>query len=211
MVYDLRVQKEEVMKSLTTFSLILLVLCLSSSALAQKEPENLIKNGNFEKFTGDNPDNWGTSNIPGTLIVVSPSKTCYTGVRAIKCEVKDFFGSVVAGYIAQKNLQTNGKDLKLSGYFNVHSVSKDQGVVVLTFQNLNGSTVGSVEEYLEDTKSQFVLLEKEIKAPAGAMTVGISITILPGKESEKAHPGSNLICDDLKMATFVLPEKPLIQ
>jgi hypothetical protein len=194
-----------------TMVLSLLLLVSAQCAFAQKEPENLIKNGDFEKFTGDNPDFWDHSNIPGTLTVVSPSKLCHSGARAAKCEVKDFGGSMVAGYACQKNIATGGKDLRLSGYFLVRSIEKDEAVVILCFVNSGGSTVGTMEEYVEDTKSKFVEHSKEIKPPAGTESVHIRITILPSKGMERSHVGSYVICDDLKLTTIAPKATPLVQ
>ena len=199
------------MKTLTNLCILLVVLFLPQATRAQKESENLLKNGNFEKFTGDNPDNWDANNIPGTLTVVSASRISNSGMRAVKIEVKDFFGSIISGYVSQKNVETAGKDLKIRGFYALQSFGKDQGVVVLCFQNAAGSTVGSDEEYLDDSKGKFVAFTKEIKAPAGASMLQVRITILPDKGSEKAHPGSCLLCDDLKLTTIEIKEKPLIQ
>jgi hypothetical protein len=199
------------MKTLMASIVILLFICIPLVVCAQQQSQNLIKNGDFEKFTGDNPDSWDTSNIPGTLTVVSPSRICYAGQRAVRCEVKDFFGSFIAGYVCQKNIQTGGRDVRLTGRFLVHSLGKDEGVIVLCFQNEGGSTVGTMEEYLEDTNSKFAEFVKEFKAPAGATSVQIRLTILPVKESEKTHPGTYFICDDLKLAALAPKEKQLIQ
>ena len=198
------------MKTMIVLGLVIL-LASPRCAFAQKEPENLIKNGDFEKFTGDNPDFWDTSNIPGTLTVVSASKQAHSGARAIKCEVKDFGGSIVAGYACQKNMPTSGKDLHISGAFLVRSVEGDQGLIILCFQNSGGSTVGTVEEYLEDTKSKFVDFSKNIKPPAATASVHVRLTVLPSKGNEKAHVGSYLICDDLKLTAVAPKETPLVQ
>ena len=187
------------MKTLTALLVLLLVLFLPQTLLAQKGSENLLKNGDFEKFTGDNPDNWDANNIPGTLTVVSAWRTGTAGLRAVKIEVKDFFGSVI------------GRDLQLTGSFAVQSVGKDQGVMVFCFQNAAGSTIGSQEEYLDDTKGKFVQFSKEIKAPAGSAVLQFRLTMLPNKGSEKAHPGSFLLCDDLKLTGIAIKEKPLVQ
>lgn len=199
------------MKILTVLSLFLLILCLPMSALSQKESGNLIKNGDFEKFTGDNPDGWDTSNIPGTLTVVSASKVCKSGTHSVKCEVKDFYGSVIAGYVCQKNIETEGRNIRINGNFLVHAVEKDLGLLVLCFQNSAGSTVGTVEEYIDDSNSKWIEFNKEFKPPAGSASVHVRLTIFPAKNVEKAHPGSYLICDDLKMVAFTPVEKPLIQ
>ena len=208
------INPEEIMKATTVLVTLLLVLCLPLCVYAQKESANLIKNGDFEKFTGDNPDGWDTSNIPGTLTVVSASKIAKSGAHAVKCEVKDFYGSMIAGFVCQKNIPNAGKDLRLSGSFMVHSVGKDQGVVVICFQNAGGSTIGTVEEYFDDTNSKWTEFSREYKSPAGSALVHVRLTMLPTKDSEKVHPGSYVLCDDLKLATFTPAapaEKPLIQ
>ena len=199
------------MKTLTNLCILLFVLFLPQTMIAQKESENLLKNGNFEKFTGDNPESWDANNIPGTLTVVSASKISNSGMRAVKIEVKDFFGSVIAGYVSQKNIETAGKDVQFKGSCAVQSFGKDQGVIVLCFQNAAGSTLGSHEEYFDDSKGKFVQFTKEIKAPAGSAMLQVRITILPDKGNEKAHPGSYLLCDDLKLSAIEIKEKPLIQ
>ena len=202
---------EEIMKTSIVFSAVLLILGLPFSALAQKESGNLIKNGDFEKFTGDNPDGWDTSNIPGTLTIVSASKSSHSGARAVKCEVKEFYGSIVAGYVCQKNIQTGGKALHFSGSFLVRSVEGDQGVIVICFLNSTGSTVGTVEEYLDDSKSKFVEYAKDVEAPAATAAVHVRLTVLPGEGNEKAHPGSYLLADDLRLVGVTPKEKPQVQ
>jgi hypothetical protein len=64
---------------------------------------NLLKNGDFESFTGSEPDGWGTSNIPKILTVVSPSTKSHSGKYAVLREVKDFYGSKFAGMIMHRN------------------------------------------------------------------------------------------------------------
>lgn len=199
------------MKTLTCICIFLIVFFLPQTMVAQKAPQNLLKNGGFEKFTGDNPDNWDANNIPGTLTVVSSSRNSNSGTRSVKIEVKDFFGSVIAGYVCQKDIGTAGKDLQISCFYELQSVGKDEGVIVFCFQNAAGSTLGTEEEYLDDTKGKFVQFTKEIKAPAGAALLQVRMTILPDKDSEKAHPGSALFCDDLKLTAIEVKEKPLVQ
>jgi len=202
------------MKNTIVFSLLFCILCIPVSVVAQKESGNLVKNGDFEKFTGDNPDSWETSNIPGTLTVVSDSRQSKSGSHAVKCEVKDFYGSIMCGFVCQKNIPIGGKDVRLSAHLIVHSVGKDQAVIVLCFQNASGSTIGTIEEYVDETNAKWNEFSRECKSPAGSATVHVRLTILPGKESGKAHPGSYLICDDLKLTalTPVAPvDKPLIQ
>ena len=198
------------MKTIMMFSLFLFVVA-PVCAVAQTAGENLLKNGDFEKFTGDNPDSWETPNIPGTLTVVSPSKNPHAGARAVKCEVKDFGGTLLAGYVCQKGIQTGGKDLKVSGAFLIRSIEKDQGVVLLCFVNSGGSTVGTTEEYIDDTKSKYIEFSKEIKPPPGTAAVNLRVTVFPDKGGEKTHVGSYVVCDHLKLVAIAPAEKPPIQ
>ena len=202
------------MKTFTLPVTILLILCLPITLFAQKDSPNLIKNWDFERFTGDNPDGWDTSNIPGTLTVVSAAKISKSGAHAVKCEVKDFYGSLIAGYVCQKNLPLQGKDIRLTASLQVHAVGKDHAVIVLCFQNTSGSTIGTVEEYIEDTNSKWTDISKEFKLPVGSAMAQLRLTLLSAGENEKVHAGSYLVCDDLKLATFTVlapAEKPLIQ
>lgn len=202
------------MKTTTVLVTLLLVLCLPLCAYGQKESANLIKNGDFERFTGDNPDGWETSNIPGTLIVVSASKLARSGAHAVKCEVKDFYGSMIAGFVCQKNIPNAGRDLRLSANFMVHAIGKDQAVIVICFQNAGGSTIGTFEEYIDDTNSKWAGFSREYKSPAGSAIVHVRLTVLPGKDNEKVHAGSYLLCDNLNLAAFTPEapaEKPLVQ
>ena len=93
----------------------------------------------------------------------------------------------------------------------MHSVGKDEGLVTIAFQNITGSNLGNVEEYVEDTKGKFLEFSKEFDAPAGSVAIQLRITMLPEKSSEKAHPGTFLICDDVKLVAFTPKEKPAIQ
>jgi hypothetical protein len=199
------------MKTLSGVCVLLAVLLFLQSVAAQKSTQNLVSNGDFEKFTGDVPDQWDVNNIPGTLTVVSPAKTGASGGRAVRIEVKDFYGSIIAGYTCQKNIETRGKDLKLTGHFAVQAAGKDQGVIILCFQNASGSTIGTAEEYIDDTKGKFIDFAKEIKAPAGAAAVHLRLTILPSQGNEKAHAGSWLMCDDVGLAAIAIQEKPVVQ
>lgn len=173
---------------------------------AQTQSANMVKNGDFEKFTGDTPVGWETSNIPGTLTVVSSSPLAHGGTKGMKCEVKDFYGSKIAGFAYQKNIELLGKELQLSGYYLFHSVGKDAAVVILCFQNAAGSTVGTDEQYFREEKREFTRFTKEIKAPDAASTVQVRLTILDDAEGGTLDLGSYVVFDDIKLVA--LPPKP---
>jgi hypothetical protein len=171
----------------------------------------MIRNGDFEKFSGDNPVGWETSNIPGSLTVVSSSPAGYKGTRAVKCSVKDFYGAKLVGLACQKGITLLGKELELSGYYTFHGIGKDVGVAVVSFQNAAGSTLGTEEVYFRDEQTEFARFAKEFKAPDGAVGAQVRLSILGDPETGTLHPGSFAVFDDLKLIVAPPRPKPAIQ
>jgi hypothetical protein len=178
---------------------------------AQTESANLIKNADFEKFTGDDPVNWETSNIPGSLTVVTSDRLAHGGRKSIRCDVKDFYGSKIAGYVCQKNIPLSGRNLQLSGYYVMHSVGKDAGVVIVCFVSAGGATLGTVEEYFGESKTDFVHFTKDLEAPAEVASCHVRLTILSGPEGESLHPGSYVLFDDIKLVVVPPKPKPVVE
>ncbi len=81
---------------------LIVVITLLVPLVLMLEPTNLLKNGDFERFSAGEPTGWTTNNIPTMLSVVSPSSKSYSGKLSVKCEVKDFHGTKMAGMISQK-------------------------------------------------------------------------------------------------------------
>lgn len=188
------------------------IFCIMPYVLAaQPASENLIKNGDFEKFKGDNPVDWETSNIPGSLTVVSPERIAHGGRRAVRCEVKDFYGTKIAGYVCQKNIRLTGRNLRLSGYYIMNSVGKDAGVVIVCFVSAGGATLGTSEEYFRGSKKDFVHFSKTMEAPADAATCQVRLTILNEAEDGALHVGSYAILDDLELSVFAPKPAPVAQ
>jgi hypothetical protein len=167
--------------------------------------QNLLKNGDFESFTGSEPDGWSSNNIPKLLTVVSPSTKCHSGKYAVKCEVKDFYGSNFAGMIEQKNVKISGAALQLTGYYVLRSVGKDVGFISLELLNAEGNTVKICQENLANAMDGFTRFTVTGNIPGEAVRLDIKLSLLPGKESEKHHEGSYVIFDDLELVA-VLPE-----
>jgi len=184
--------KPKIVALIVTISLLL----LPGITLSQ---ENLLKNGDFERFTGSEPNGWSSNNIPKTLTVVSPSTKCHSGKYAAKCEVKDFYGSKFAGMITQKNVEISGTTLQLSGYYLLNSVGKDVGFISLELQNAEGNTVKICQENLTTPTVGFAPFTVTGNIPHEAVRLDIKLTLLPGQESEKAHEGSYIIFDDLEL------------
>ena len=172
-----------------------LVLLVFGSAQGGK---NIIRNGNFEKFTGGEPAGWETTNIPNMLTAVSQSTNYHSGKSAVRCEVKDFSGTKMAGMLCLKNLRLSGSLLQLKGFYLLHPVGNDVGFLSVTFKNTNNSTIGSVEEFLSKSTGGYVLVTREAKIPNGTTMMDLHLTILAGKGSNAPHEGSYVLIDDLE-------------
>jgi hypothetical protein len=173
--------------------------------------KNLIKNGAFDNFAGTEPVGWTTSNIPKMLTVVSPTTQSHSGKYAVKCEVKDFYGSKYAGMITQKNVEISGTVMRLSGEYVLNSVGKDVGFIALDFLNTEGNTVKVCQENLAAPSTAFIPFTITGNVPPGAVHVDIKLTLLPGPEAEKLHEGSYILFDDLELVPVSLEGEILPQ
>ncbi len=180
-----------------------IVLCLAI-LLAGFTPagKNLVRNGDFEKFTGNEPANWETTNLGKMLTVVSPVSRAHGGIRAVKCEVKTSFGSPMPGMISQKNIPVDGETIQLSFYYILTPVGKDTGFLAVDFQNEEGSTVGMCQHYLTGTSSDYTLFKAVTKRPANATHCEFRLTMMPEKDGGTLHDGSALIVDDIEMVAI---------
>ncbi|HEX7573582.1 MAG TPA: hypothetical protein VF514_10850 [Bacteroidota bacterium] len=168
--------------------------------------QNLLKNGDFENFTGNEPKYWTTTNIPKVLAVVSPMTKCHKGKYAVKCEVKDFHGSKMPGMISQTDVELKGKSLELRGYYVLNSVGKDAGFIAIELQDADGNTVKICQENLANPAVEFTRFSMAGDIPSQALWLDIKLTLLPGKGSDNLHEGSYILFDDLEVVA-VLPEK----
>jgi hypothetical protein len=178
---------------------------------AQTESANLVKNGDFENFKGDDPVDWETSNVPGSLTVVSADRLAHGGRKGVRCDVKDFYGTKIAGYVCQKNISLTGRNLQLSGYCVMNSVGKDAGVVIVCFVSAGGATLGTVEEYFRASTKDFVRFTRDLEVPAEATTCQVRLTILSDPEGEGLHAGSYAVFDDVKLVVVPPKPKPVVQ
>ncbi len=160
---------------------------------------NIIRNGDFEKFTANEPTGWETTNIPNVLAVVSQSTKCHGGKYAVKCEVKDFYGTKMAGMLCLKDVTVNGATLQVKGFYLLHSVGNDIGFISIAFKNGNRAAIGSLEEFLGKSAADFVGFTKETPIPEGTATMDLHLTLLAGKGSDSLHEGSYVLFDDLQL------------
>jgi hypothetical protein len=180
------------------------LLCIAALALAHPTlgfapgGKNIIRNGDFEKFTGSEPTGWETTNIPNMLTAVSQSTKSHGGKSAVKCEVKDFYGTMMAGMLCLKDLKLSGVSMQLKGFYLLHSIGNDVGFLSVTFKNANNSTIGSVEEFLSKSTAEYTALTREVKIPDGTIRMDLHLTLLAGKGNRTLHEGSYVLIDDLE-------------
>ena len=161
--------------------------------------QNLIRNGNFESFAGNEPKFWNTTNIPKILDVVTPVTRSHGGKYAVKCEVKDFHGSKMPGMITQKDIAISATALQFKGYYVLNSVGKDEGFISIELQDDEGNTVKICQENLAGPAPAFTQFSMAGDVPPRAVKLDIKMTLLPGKGSENLHEGSYILLDDLEL------------
>jgi hypothetical protein len=161
--------------------------------------KNLLRNGDFEKFTGDEPDGWVTTNIPKTLTVVSAAPGNSHGKWSVRCDVKPFYGTQIAGMIIQKNIPISGASAALTGSYSMSSVGGDIGYVTMEMRNAEGSSVRVCQDYLPATGGAWKTFTLSGSLPAEVVSAELRLTILGGKASESIHEGSWITFDDLAL------------
>ena len=177
-----------------------LLLLFTPASLGQRAGgRDILKNGDFERFNGDTPTGWESTNIPTMLTVVSRSATSQGGKSSVKCEVKDFYGTKMGGMLWLKDLSAQGGSLTVKGFYLLHSVGKDVGFLSVSFKNAQGSSVGSVEEFLAKSSSEFIPFAKTGPIPDGTTKLDVQLTLLAGAESGNLHEGSYVLFDTMEL------------
>lgn len=179
------------------------MIIVSAMALALHAGEgNLLKNGDFEKFSGNDPTGWISGNIPNVLTVVSPSSRSASGKTSVKCEVKDFYGTKMGGTLSQKDIAVNRGELHVKGFYLLKSVGKDAGYISVDVKTEENSTIGTCERYLAEATGEFVPFSFSTKLPDGAKRVDIMLTLMADKNSESLHEGSYVLFDGLELVVL---------
>ncbi|MBP1678332.1 MAG: Carbohydrate binding domain [Bacteroidetes bacterium] len=188
----------------------IIILAALSAALAVpglgQGGKNLVKNGEFERFAGDDPAGWETTSIPKVCVVVSASTTAHGGKTAARLEVKECFGSKFPGMITQKNIPiTGGSTYTMRMAYVVKSVGGDVGYVSMEFENAEGSTVRVCEERLHDTGGAFKTFTSPFQAPDAAVSGELKVAMLTGKDAGSLHVGTHVIVDDIVLVKSETP------
>ena len=180
---------------------IALLVALSAYPAAAQEGPNLIRNGGFEQFSGDDPVGWETTNIPGVCVVVSASDRKVAGKSAVQLTVKECFGSKFPGMITQGKIRVSGETMKLSFRYQLTRSGEDVGYIGMDFKNAEGSTIRMCEERLLRETTTFTSFEETFPVPADAATAELKVAILATGKDETLHAGTTVLVDEMRLVT----------
>jgi len=180
---------------------IALLVALSAYPAAAQEGPNLIRNGGFEQFSGDDPVGWETTNIPGVCVVVSASDRKVAGKSAVQLTVKECFGSKFPGMITQGKIRVSGETMKLSFRYQLTRSGEDVGYIGMDFKNAEGSTIRMCEERLLRETTTFTSFEATFPVPADAATAELKVAILATGKDETLHAGTTVLVDEMRLVT----------
>ncbi len=169
---------------------------------------NLLTNGDFERFAGGEPVGWTTNNIPSMLVVVSPSSVSSSGKRAVRCDVKTFYGTPIAGTLSQRGISVARGTLHLKGMYLLKPTGNDVGFISIDVKTLGGSTVAACEHYLTQATTEFAPFGFTAQIPNEARTVDLLLTLIPGREGGSLHEGSYILFDGLELTIETGREQP---
>jgi len=177
------------------------LVALSALPAAAQEGPNLIRNGGFEQFSGNDPVGWETTNIPGVCVVVSASGRKAAGKSAVELTVKECFGSKFPGMITQGNIRVSGQTMKLSFRYQISRSGEDVGYIGMDFKNAEGSTIRMCEERLLKETSTFTRFEATFPVPTDAATAELKLAILATGKDETLHVGTTILVDEMELVT----------
>jgi len=132
--------------------LLFFILLMPSIFLGQ----NPIDNPGFEDWSGGEPVNWISNNIPSTVTTVTQSSTAHSGASAVKCETGNLAANPwpaslsAAGIAGDQYLPVNQNYAALSGYYQLHTSGSDYiGVAAFLYDASKTGIVASITESID--------------------------------------------------------------
>jgi hypothetical protein len=187
--------KERTMRSILVCFVVPVWIILYSAQSVQAQ--NLLRNPGFENFTNGEPDSWTTSNIPGLLVLVSPSKETHSGKSGVKLEVKSFYGTKMAGTASQENIPAAARQFSLTGFYRLKSVGGDKAFVHISLISDKKSTICVGNLTLEPSAGfKEFSLPLSVQEGNTAVKAKVCIAIIAG-DNDQTHEGTTAIFDDI--------------
>lgn len=181
------------------------LLALLTFPAAAQQGVNLIRNGGFEQFKGDEPVGWETTNIPGVCVVVSSTPRKAAGNSAVELIVKECFGSHFPGMITHGNIKIAGPTMRLTFSYQLRRVGQDVGYIGMDFRNAEGSTIRMCEERLLTETTSYATFSATFPVPADAATAELKLALLATGKDGTLHEGTKLLVDEMTLVTVNEP------
>jgi hypothetical protein len=173
---------------------------LSFGAFAQTIP-----NAGFETWSGGNPTNWLTSNIPTVAIPITQSASAHGGSSAAQGTVVSFATfaiapSIFAGTDGQ-GFPINSRPAALHGWYKFSPVADDIFIVTVGFKK-NGVVMGAGAFQATAAQTTYREFVANVVYSTGETPDTAIIGILIGNSSA-VHVGSTFTVDDLAYGPIV--------
>ncbi|HYM20365.1 MAG TPA: T9SS type A sorting domain-containing protein [Candidatus Kapabacteria bacterium] len=177
---------------------VLIVICLPKANYGQ------ILNAGFETWTGGDPDNWATSNIPGSVTNVSSTTDAHGGSLAARGDVVQFSGTPYPPLLFNTTAANAGSGVDhrvvaLTMWIKFHSDSGDVLSIASTLTKQSSTPVGAISIRSATEVSQWSQLSLPYTY-LDPLTVPDTMTVIfliSGKTSSTPHVGSWFEVDDL--------------
>lgn len=187
----------------TILTNLLFITLFSFSSLAQ------IPNSSFESWTNSVPDDWTTNSLPPTLLPVSQTTDAHSGTYAVKGQVVNYMGNIIAPIIFPVATVNDGfpisqSYLNLSGWYKASMIASDALSIQISLTDASNSIVAFGFAYLLSNVS-FEEFNTPMSYISANPPVAAKITIaIIDSSTSTGHVGSNFIVDDL---TFSMTSK----
>jgi hypothetical protein len=160
-----------------------------------------IPNPSFENWTGGDPDQWFTSNIPGFALVTQVT-TAHAGSSAARCDVQDIFGFSFPGVLSLgptgTGVHTATAPQAIHGWYIMNSDSDDYEIVAIGMWQNNDSTGGG-GAFLTNTSVYKEFVANVYYFTGSPNGDSIIMVFLMSNASGFVHDASYFIVDDLSL------------
>ncbi len=179
----------------TFYCVLIAVLCLGTISSAQT---NFIKNGGFESWTNNMPNNWITDTSSATK-----ATTAHGGTYALKLNTYLYFGLFAYPGSISQYIPVTGTSFTLKGWYQLHSDSGD-AVSVTMLASKAGAYVGAGDKRFTAPTSAYTAFSVGIIMDPNTSADTCSLMMMmEDNGSGNAHAGSYALFDDLVLDNSV--------
>ncbi len=170
--------------------------------------QNPIQNAGFEDWSGDEPVNWFTNNIPATVTAVTQSSNPYSGSYAVKGEIVSWFDnpyypSVIAGEPSNPYTTVSQNYAKLSGYYQLHTTGADFILVTASLLDSDFGLVAIIFTGIETVTEQYLpfSIDFDYSNGNGNDAAYLSLQFMMSSRSiDSIQIGANFLIDDVEIS-----------